>query len=113
MAEEQTVILKINGKDIDIKFKDDIPWGEFQEIIKKSTETGTMDFNQFSDRLLRVAVSSDSFDFMNQTEVKKVGAKDMTAIIGKMLEILPLEIYMNNLGMGSGGSLDKILDQKI
>tara|TARA_R110000765_G_C18710616_1_gene582989 strand:+ start:412 stop:750 length:339 start_codon:yes stop_codon:yes gene_type:complete len=106
------VTLPVNGKDIDIQFADDIPWGEFQTIIKESTNSGSLDFNQFSDRLLRIAVKSDSFDFLNQTEVKKVGAKDMTAIIGKMLEILPLGIYMNNLGMGSGGSLDKILDQK-
>jgi|21_taG_2_1085346.scaffolds.fasta_scaffold01891_6 hypothetical protein len=106
------VTLPIDDKNIEIQFADDIPWGEFQTIVKESTSAGALDFNQFADRLLRIAVKSESFDFLNQTEVKKVGAKEMTAIIGKMLEILPLEIYMNNLGMGSGGSLDKILDQK-
>ncbi len=110
--ELHTIKLPINGKEIDVQFADDIPWGEFQTIVKESTNAGALDFNQFADRLLRIAVKSESFDFLNQTEVKKVGAKEMTAIIGKMLEILPLEIYMNNLGMGSGGSLDKILDQK-
>ena len=106
------VTLPIDDKNIEIQFADDIPCGEFQTIVKESTSAGALDFNQFADRLLRIAVKSESFDFLNQTEVKKVGAKEMTAIIGKMLEILPLEIYMNNLGMGSGGSLDKILDQK-
>jgi|TARA_R110000803_G_scaffold32257_1_gene71244 hypothetical protein len=110
--ELKKITLPVNGKDIELQFADDIPWGEFQTVIKESTNGGSLDFNQFSDRLLRIAVKSESFDFLNQTEVKKVGAKEMTAIIGKMLEILPLGVYMNNLGMGSGGSLDKILDQK-
>ena len=110
--ELQKATLPVNGKEIEVQFADDIPWGEFQTIVKESTNGGSLDFNQFADRLLRIAVKSDSFDFLNQTEVKKVGAKEMTAIVGKMLEVLPLEIYMNNLGMGSGGSLDKILDQK-
>ncbi len=113
MATEHPFGMEINGKKVEVKFKDDIPWGDFQDIIKKSTAGGALDFNQFSDRLLLIAVSCESFDFNNHTEVKKVGAKEMTAIVGKMLDILPLEIYMSNLGMGKGGSLDKILDQKI
>jgi len=107
--QEVEVSLPVNGNNITIKFKDDIPWGDFQSIIKDSTKEGNLDFNKFTDRLLRVSVRSESFDFQNQTEMKKVGAKEMTAVIGKMLEILPLEIYMNNLGMGSGGNLDSIM----
>ncbi len=107
----QTHQLNISGNKVDVKFEEDIPWGEFQSILKESLSAGSLDFNVFSDKLLRICVTSDGFDFKNPTNVKKLGALEMTAIVGKMLDILPLEIYLNNLGVGKGGKLDNLIDQ--
>ena len=48
--QEVEVSLPVNGNNITIKFKDDIPWGDFQSIIKDSTKEGNLDFNKFTDR---------------------------------------------------------------
>ncbi len=107
----QTHELNIDGKKVSVNFEEDIPWGEFQTILKDSLGGGSLDFNVFSDKLMRLCVTSDGFDFKNPTNVKKLGALEMTAIVGKMLDILPLEIYLNNLGVGKGGKLDNLIDQ--
>ena len=107
----QTHTMKVAGKDIEVSFAEDIPWGEFQSVIKEAVGTGKLDFNVFSDKLVRLTVSSKEFDFLNPTNVKKLGALEMSAVVGKMLEILPLEIYLKNLGVGDGGKVDSLLDQ--
>jgi|APSaa5957512535_1039671.scaffolds.fasta_scaffold362776_1 hypothetical protein len=111
--QEHSVTLPLNGKDTEVFFKDDIPWADFKTILKSSMGENGLDFDQFSDRLIKIAARSETFDFTNLTEVGKVGSKEMTAVLGKMLDVLPLEIWLSNLGVGKGKSLDKILDQKI
>jgi len=107
----QTHEMTVAGKTIKVNFEEDIPWGEFQKVIKESLSTGSLDFNVFSDKLVRLSITSDEFDFKNPTNVKKLGALEMTAIVGKMLDILPLEIYLKNLGIGENGKLDNLIDQ--
>ena len=99
---------KIDGKQITVDIATDIKWGEFKKIIKAATAKGDLDLDIFIDRLVANCISSKEYDFKNSAQVENLTASEMSFITGKMLDILPLETYMKNLGGDKGENLDKL-----
>jgi len=90
------------GVPTEIEIVNDIPWGSFQKLLSGSEVNGKFDFNNFVDLLLEEVIVG-GVDPKNRTEWKKVPTLEMTELIGKVGEILPLETYFKNLKLDQGG----------
>ena len=100
---------KIEGKQTNIEVKTDIPWGSFQKIINSATQSGAFNFNNFIDLLMEEVIVG-GVDPKDRTGWKQIPSLEMTELIGKVGEILPLMHWFENLKMDKLG-LDKVLSQ--
>lgn len=101
-GETTTIKCTINGTLTDIKIKNDIPWGSFQNIITNSEVNGRFSFNNFVDLLLEEVIV-DGVDPKDRTNFKQLGTLEVTELIGKVGEVIPLEKYFKNLKVDQGG----------
>ena len=97
---------RIDGKDIIIKIKKDLTWGEVQELINKSTrvlENGSKDFlfSNFCDILLAKTVTGFPFDSANLVKMRALPMSVVSGILGEIMKVIPLEDYFKNLGMSN------------
>jgi len=96
---------KVNGKDVTLKIKTDLTWGETQDLLTRSVkvlDSGVKDFNfnNFCDILLaKTIISGLGFDAKNMVKMKNLPASEISIILGEIMKIIPLESYFSNLGM--------------
>jgi len=104
MTEIKTTTIQstINGVPTDIEIKNDIPWGSFQKILSGSEVNGKFDFNNFVDQLLEEVIVG-GVDPKNRTEFKSLGTLEVTELIGRVGDVIPLENYFKNLKLDQGG----------
>lgn len=88
----------IKGEVRKIKIETDPTWGEFEQIIQKSTGAGSS--YAFFEELTRSVIKDGlPFDSKNLTEWKMLPISEMTALVGKVMKAFPLGNYLDNLGM--------------
>jgi len=98
---------KVFGKDVELKIKTDLSWGETQELLSKSVrmlDNGTKDFqfSNFCDILLaKTIVDGLPFPATNMVKMKSLPMSEVSIILGEIMKIIPLESYFSNLGMDS------------
>lgn len=96
---------KVEGKDVTLKIKTDLSWGEVQELLTKSVrilENGQKDFmfNNFCDVLLaKTIVEGLPFPATNLVKMKALPMSEVSVILGEIMKVIPLEAYFKNLGM--------------
>lgn len=96
---------KVEGKDVTLKIKKDLSWGEVQELLTKSVrvlENGQKDFmfNNFCDILLaKTIVEGLPFPATNLVKMKALPMSEVSIILGEIMKVIPLETYFKNLGM--------------
>ena len=88
--------LQINGKAITVEIKHDIPFKEFQEVIKYAQENKLSDVDILV-KLMQKAVSSKDFDFTDDEKLGNLGIVETSELIKGVSEVLPLGKLTENL----------------
>lgn len=97
-SEVETITLKTKINDSEITIKKSLTWGELRAIAKASYVSGQfVPLNALDQILEKVVVSG--FEPKDRTALMKQDAGVITAIIGEVLSIIPLEKYMDNLNI--------------
>ena len=95
----QKFTIKYNGKDEEIEFEDDMPFGIFESIIKKTadmSDTSKMvdNIQDYRKEILLNALKKAPFD-ITEEGLNSFGYKTMLKIAEKVLEAYPLGDYLS------------------
>jgi len=102
----------VNGKECDIQIKKGLTWGETQELLKHATSVTPegvekVNFSNISDILIqKTIVGGLPFPITDYTALKNMDMAEMSAILGEIFSVLPLEKYFENLKMDSNPLLN-------
>lgn len=88
--------ITINGVDEVIEFKDDLTWGETQNILKTCVDISNpqalkVNIQLYQQMVLQAAVSKSSLDFKNVTKLNELPSKTVTKIMNEVMKVFPLE----------------------
>ncbi len=93
---KHTFEIQYDGKPANIEFEDDIPYGKFSDILKKSVDlngvlTGSIkiDIPVYISLILQNCITSAPFN-PSQAELDKLGRKLYTKIVKEILSHYPL-----------------------
>ena len=97
----QTITVEIKGVSEVIEFEDDMPFGVFEKIIKKSAnikdEENLLDnVQQYRMEIMLNAIKKAPFE-ITKAGIDGVGYKTVTEIGNKILEFYPLGEYFNQM----------------
>tara|TARA_R100000963_G_C4644767_1_gene108713 strand:+ start:3180 stop:3524 length:345 start_codon:yes stop_codon:yes gene_type:complete len=97
----QTFDIEIKGKLETIEFEDDMPFGKFEQIIKKcanvSEESKLLDnVQQYRKEIVLNSLIKAPFD-ISLKGIETVGYKTITEIGNKILESYPLGDYLSQM----------------
>lgn len=96
---QETFTVPIHGKPTQITIENDPPWYQMQALFKACLKPdGTTDMMLFFDKIMEVAIVS-GINKDNLTELKSLPTSEMTKLTGEIINRIPLEIYLENLGM--------------
>jgi len=94
--------VKIDGKQETIEYEDDMPFGVFEKIIKKTADIDEAKNNllenvqDYRKEIMINALRKAPFEISEQG-ISKVGYKVVTQIGDKILESYPLGEYLNRM----------------
>lgn len=100
----------INGVPTNIEVMNDMPWGNFQKLLEASTVNGAFNFNNFTDKLIEEVVVG-GIDPKDRTMFKQLPTLEVTALLGRIGDIIPLETYFKNLKVDQGGMVAALTQQ--
>ncbi len=110
MVETVSERLKINGTMQTLKIKKDLTWGEFQEVLvkfasmdEKNPDPGLL--LEGLHTLLEKTIVDSPIDPLDRTALFQMSAGEVTKIVGVITKHLPLETYLQNMGLGAEGSI--------
>ena len=97
----QTITVEIKGVAEVIEFEDDMPFGVFEKIIKKSAniqnEENLLDnVQQYRMEIMLNSIKKAPFNITKEG-IDSVGYKTVTEIGNKILEYYPLGDYLNQM----------------
>ena len=103
----------IQGTSCVLQIKTDLTWGEAKEFLSKATVhlpngQQSLDFTKAADILLtKVIVGGLPFK-ATPTAFAALSMTEISCIIGELFRVLPLELWLKNLGDGLGLAQGKI-----
>ncbi len=110
MVETISERLKINGTVQTLKIKKDLTWGEFQEVLRvfagmdeKNPDPGLL--LEGLHILLEKTIIDSPIDPLDRTALFKMSAGEVTKIVGVIMKHLPLETYLQNMGLSGEASM--------
>ena len=97
----QTFRVKINGVSETIEYEDDMPFGKFEQIIKRCAnvekEERLLDnVQQYRKEIILNSLTKAPFD-ITEKGIESIGYKIITEIGNKILEAYPLGDYLNEM----------------
>jgi hypothetical protein len=96
----QTVTVEIKGSAEIIEFEDDMPFGVFEKIIRKSAQSNTENLldnvQQYRVEIMLNSIKKAPFE-VTKEGIDSVGYKTITEIGNKILEYYPLGDYLNQM----------------
>ena len=111
---EVSFAAKVFGEDRSIKVENDPSWGKMKILFNSAiTKNGKgderIDINQFFDKLLELVVIDGFPEVKIKDKLLQVPTSEMTYILGEILKVIPLQQYMNNLGIMENGNLANLI----
>ena len=108
----KTFSIKCNGADAEVQFEDDMPFGKFEEIIKKCSNfrdgTNPVDNVQtYRREILLNTLKKAPFE-VSEEGLNGLGYKEVTAIAEKVLAAYPLGNYLSQMMKPFEDSIKKI-----
>lgn len=108
----KTFSIKFKGADAEVQFEDDMPFGKFEEIIKKCSNfrdgTNPVDNVQtYRREILLNTLKKAPFE-VSEEGLNGLGYKEVTAIAEKVLAAYPLGNYLNQMMKPFEDSINKI-----
>lgn len=94
----ENVVLKTKVDGKEIKIKSGLTWGELREIAKVSKVNGKFVPLNALDKLLDIVIV-EGINMKDRTALMKLDANEITAMVGEIQGILPLEKYLENLNL--------------
>ena len=97
----KTFSIPFNGTPTDIEYEDDMPFGKFEEIIKKCSNfrEGTNPVNNvqtYRKEILLNTLKKAPFE-ISEAGLNGLGYKEVTAIAEKVLKAYPLGSYLSQM----------------
>jgi hypothetical protein len=88
--------VEIDGNLETIEFKDDLTWGDTQQILKSCVDISNpqalkVNIQLYQQMVLQAAVTKAPFDFKNLTALNNLPAKTVTKIMSEVMKVFPLE----------------------
>ena len=108
----KTFSIKFKGADAEVQFEDDMPFGRFEEIIKKCAnfQEGTnpvTNVQTYRKEIMLNTLKKAPFE-ISEEGLNGLGYKEVTSIAEKILAAYPLGSYLNQMMKPFEESINKI-----
>ena len=108
----KTFSIKFKGADAEVQFEDDMPFGRFEEIIKKCAnfQEGTnpvTNVQTYRKEIMLNTLKKAPFE-ISEDGLNGLGYKEVTSIAEKILAAYPLGSYLNQMMKPFEESINKI-----
>ena len=119
MIATETIEVTVGGNPVTLEVKKDILWGDFTRILDIIIGMSTKGIDNKTvialfETLLKVGIVNPPPELASREQMFQLGTLEVTDIIGRVIRILPLEKYLENLGTGGEellGTFSKVPEQ--